>query len=218
MNLMIDIGGGTTDISFFTIEKDNDSGRDKPQVYAFYSLDKGLNFLTRADDEIRPGVNSNVANASEIDPKRLRYLQNEKKKVCSVIRNSLHKYREDQTSFGPRTLNNALKGRPLVYTGGGSTFKILRSVYDTYEEIRLISDKEWNDQSVEDIEYIIKSKLCPILSTAYGLSISTEDDNIVMKPFSDIFKDIREKDDPQKGFIYSTRDKFDYGIDFNAWK
>lgn len=218
MNLMIDIGGGTTDISFFTIEKDNDSGRDKPQVYAFYSLDKGLNFLTRADDEIRPGVNSNVANASEIDPKRLRYFQKEIKKVCSVIRNSLHKYREDQTSFGPRTLNNALKGRPLVYTGGGSTFKILRSVYDTYEEIRLISDKEWNDQSVEDIEYIIKSKLCPILSTAYGLSISTEDDNIVMKPFSDIFKDIREKDDPQKGFIYSTRDKFDYGIDFNAWK
>ena len=37
MSLMIDIGGGTTDISFFTIEN------NKPQVYDFYSINKGLN-------------------------------------------------------------------------------------------------------------------------------------------------------------------------------
>ena len=46
MSLMIDIGGGTTDISFFTIE-DN-----KPQVYDFYSINKGLNYLTGANDVI----------------------------------------------------------------------------------------------------------------------------------------------------------------------
>lgn len=190
LNLMIDIGGGTTDISFFTIED------DKPQVYAFFSLDKGLNFLTHADDKIKPGVNSNVASASEIDFTRLKIYQKEIRKVCSIIRNNLHKHLKEQTSILPGTLNEALKGRPLVYSGGGSTFRILRSVYDTFEEIKLISDKEWNDKSVEEIEYIVKDNLCPILSTAYGLANSTEHDNIEMKPFSDIFAHLRSyKDD-----------------------
>ena len=36
MSLIIDIGGGTTDISFFTIEN------GQPQVYDFFSVDKGL--------------------------------------------------------------------------------------------------------------------------------------------------------------------------------
>ena len=43
MSLIIDIGGGTTDISFFTIEN------GQPQVYDFFSVDKGLNFLTGID-------------------------------------------------------------------------------------------------------------------------------------------------------------------------
>ncbi len=210
MNLMIDIGGGTTDISFFTIEK------DKPQVYAFFSLDKGLNFLTHADDEIKPGVDSNVSNASEIDLKRLKYFQKEIRKVCSIIRNDLHKQLKAQTSFMPRTLNNALRGRPLVYSGGGSTFKILRSVYDTYEEIKLISDKEWNDKSVEDIEYIIKDKLCPILSTAYGLAISTENDNIEMKPFSDIFAHLRSSKDSSLIVFNPEEDKYKRSV-YSDW-
>lgn len=210
MNLMIDIGGGTTDISFFTIEK------DKPQVYAFFSLDKGLNFLTHADDEIKPGVDSNVASASEIDPRRLKYYQKEIRKVCSIIRNDLHKQLKAQTSFMPRTLNNALRGRPLVYSGGGSTFKILRSVYDTYEEIKLISDKEWNDKSVEDIEYIIKDKLCPILSTAYGLAISTENDNIEMKPFSDIFAHLRSSKDGSHIVFNPEEDKYKRSV-YSDW-
>lgn len=210
MNLMIDIGGGTTDISFFTIEN------DKPQVYAFFSIDKGLNFLTRADDVIKPGVDSNVANASEIDPKRLKYFQKEIRKVCSIIRNNLHKYRETQTSFMARTLNNALRGRPLVYSGGGSTFRILRSVYDTYEDIKLISDKEWNDKAVEDIEYIIKSKLCPILSTAYGLSISTENDNIETKPFSDIFAHLRSSKNGSHIVYNSEDDKYKRSV-YSDW-
>lgn len=40
MSLMVDIGGGTTDISFFTIQN------GAPAVYKFWSLNKGLNYLT----------------------------------------------------------------------------------------------------------------------------------------------------------------------------
>lgn len=210
MNLMIDIGGGTTDISFFTIEE------NKPQVYAFYSLNKGLNFLTHVDDNIKSGVDSNVKNASSIDNRRLKHFEKEIKQICRSLRDSLYKELQSQTSISPRRLNDALRGRPLVYTGGGSTFKKLRVVYDTFADIKLISHREWNDKSVEDIQYIVKDKLCPILSTAYGLAISTENDDIMMKPFKDIFANMRSKngshvvfnaeDDPHKRSVYSDWD------------
>ena len=48
MSLVIDIGGGTTDISFFTIEREKESYKDHPQVYDFFSINKGLNYLTDA--------------------------------------------------------------------------------------------------------------------------------------------------------------------------
>ena len=56
MSLMVDIGGGTTDISFFTIEEDKKNPKNnKLRVYDFKSINKGINFLTDstvlADDE-----------------------------------------------------------------------------------------------------------------------------------------------------------------------
>ena len=54
MSLMIDIGGGTTDISFFTIMD------KKPRIYDFYSVDKGLNFLTDASCLKNDRITSNI--------------------------------------------------------------------------------------------------------------------------------------------------------------
>jgi len=65
------------------------------------------------------------------------------------------------------------------------------------------------------------SKLCPVLSTAYGLSISVTNDNIEKKPFRDIFKDRRgDKEDSQNKARSLGRDYggFDYGDDWDAWK
>ena len=185
MSLMIDIGGGTTDISFFTIE-DN-----KPQVYDFYSVNKGLNFLTYANENRQEGIDIVVKDDSEIaNSRRITYIM-EINQVCEQLRSKLQFEFKKQSGLNIHRLLDALKNRPLVYCGGGSTFKCLRVGYGGYQDRKQISHKEWNVKSINDIDEIIDNGLCPILSTAYGLAISTENDNIVMKPFHDIFEKLR---------------------------
>lgn len=84
MSLMIDIGGGTTDISFFTINTDN-----KPQVYGLYSIEKGLNYLTDAINVNRNKISSNVQSDSEILKDRKHVYEKEIESVCRKLNNNL---------------------------------------------------------------------------------------------------------------------------------
>ena len=213
--LMIDIGGGTTDISFFNIDV-NDK---MPQVYDFFSINKGLNFLT-GENKIPKGATVNVRNASEIDPARMRIFFDEINGVYGKLKSALMSEFCKQTGRVLRELYDALENRPLVYCGGGSTFNILRKSYGGFNDIRLVSQKEWNIKCVQDVEEIINNNLCPILSTAYGLAISTEDDNINMKPFRDLFEKMREnfKKKSASSTFGSAYGGFSYGDDWDAWK
>lgn len=214
MSLMIDIGGGTTDISFFTIEN------KKPQVYDFFSINKGLNFLTGANENSQIGTVVNVLDASEINQGRRNAYINEVNHVCNSLQAKLQHEFKRQTGLENYRLFDALKNRPLVYCGGGSTFKSLRVCYGGYQDRKLISHKEWNAKSVKDMDEIIDNELCPILSTAYGLAISTENDNIVMKPFNDIFENIRgiKEEHQYKSKFGSVYGGFCYTDDWDAWK
>lgn len=219
MSLMIDIGGGTTDISFFTIEK------NKPQVYDFYSINKGLNFLTGANESNQSGTTVNVLDGAEIIQSRRNTYINEVNQVCDSLKNKLQTEFKKQTGLHVHRLLDALKNRPLVYCGGGSTFKSLRVGYGGYQDRKQISHKEWNVKAIKDINNIILDDLCPILSTAYGLAISTENDNIVMKPFKDIFENIRgvEEEHSHKTVsghrsFGSALGGFSYSDDWDAWK
>ena len=214
MSLMIDIGGGTTDISFFTIEN------KKPQVYDFFSINKGLNFLTGANENNQIGTVVNVLDASEINQGRRNAYITEVNFVCNSLQAKLQHEFKRQTGLENYRLFDALKNRPLVYCGGGSTFKSLRVCYGGYQDRKLISHKEWNAKSVKDMDEIIDNELCPILSTAYGLAISTENDNIVMKPFNDIFENIRgiKEEHQYKSKFGSVYGGFSYTDDWDAWK
>ena len=92
-------------------------------------------------------------------------------------------------------------------------------VYDGFKELKVISFNEWNQKAVKDISEIKSRKLCPILSTAYGLAISTENDNIKLTPFRDIFKSMRgaseEVKNPQR---QRPMGNFSYMDDYDAWK
>ncbi|MGM9699687.1 MAG: hypothetical protein ACI4A7_02610 [Prevotella sp.] len=218
MSLMIDIGGGTTDISFFTIEG------NKPQVYDFYSINKGLNYLTGANESNQTGTKVNVQDASEIIQGRRVVYINELNQVCDTLRSKLQKEFRLQTGLSMHRLVDALKNRPLVYCGGGSTFKTLRVSYGGYQDKKQISHKEWNMKCIRDMDEIIDEGLCPILSTAYGLAISTEDDNIKIKPFKDIFEGIRGYEEEHHHKITrntnfgSAYGGFSYADDWDAWK
>ncbi len=217
MSLIVDIGGGTTDISFFTIEK------EKPQVYWFKSINKGLNYLTDADATNDTRHDSNVKDFSEINFSHLNAFANDLNDICVNLRRSLINELRKQSTLPVQRLTEALRARPLVYSGGGSTFEKLRKPHLGFSDIIHISEKEWHSEVMKDIDIISSLNLCPILSTAYGLSISVTDDKIRCKPFRDIFENVRnwtEEKKPKK-YVFGgsiSSDGFDYGTDYDAIK
>lgn len=220
-SMIIDIGGGTTDISFFIIEN------NKPVVYEFYSLNKGLNYLIAVDINEKKGTEINVKNEREIIYERKRVYDKEIQNIYNKFYDRLIREFNSQTNLKISRLLTRFKNRPLVYSGGGSKFKSLCITHGRFNELHYVTDREWNKGAVIDIETIIQYELCPILSTSYGLSISSEHDNITVMPFRDLFDKLRglkEEDlsehKPKKYLDRSKRDydRFDYEDDYNACK
>ncbi len=223
MNLIVDIGGGTTDISFFTIEeKIKKSKVYHPQVYDFYSLNKGLNYLTCQDNASDSLLSKDVhiIKDNEIDRDRLSTYFSEIQRICDNLIEKLKSEWTLQTIHEKEKLINALKIRPVIYTGGGSTMGLLRRAYGGFKETHLISYDSWKSKQFDNESLFTNIALCPILSTAYGLSISVAHDNIVKKPFRDIFMDRRNdvKEDGKKRELGKDYGGFDYGNDWDAWK
>ena len=220
MSVMFDIGGGTTDVSFFTIE-DN-----MPQVYDFFSINKGLNYLTDSNPEDNSRKDSNTSNSDLKDHLISGYqgLVNQRfdDLYQRIVRNFKH-----NTSLNAEKLKAVLRNRPIIFCGGGSTFSRLRRGYAGFTELHLVSEKEWDTRSVTEMPDIIEKKLCPILSTAYGLAISRANDNIKMKPFNDLFghmRDYEEDTTHPMSRAYKGRSSFGQDIggvsyeDYDAYK
>ena len=186
MNLMVDIGGGTTDISFFTMEKEKETDKTaKPQIYELLSAPIGLNFLTKAEEQLDSGkVDSNVDTNAKLD--WIREYIDKISDICYRLRQRILKLYDNSTKLNRDRITQALKDRLIIYTGGGSTFSSLRRPYDGFTDIKHITTHEWGTQSFDEMEEI--SKLCPILSTVFGLSISATTDKFKTKPLNELFK------------------------------
>lgn len=237
MSLMVDIGGGTTDISFFTIEEDKKNPMNsKLKVYDFQSINKGLNFLTNSDflnDKKR--LDSNIGSASELSRVLIKIYKNELNRKCGALRRRLFKEFKIQGDLPESHFYQAIAKRPIVYTGGGSSFATLRQGYHGFKDVIHINHKQWKSSIIEDLSTIVSLGLCPILSTAYGLSISRTHDKIICEPFRDVFRGIRQT--KNRGHEYSGNkgnktktipksfgrniggsQRFSYMDDYDAWK
>lgn len=149
--------------------------------------------------------------------------------ICASLRGRLYKEFKIQGDLPDESFQKAMTNRPIVYTGGGSSFSILRHGYHGFKDVIHITHKNWKDSAIEDLASIVALGLCPILSTAYGLSISRPNDEITCEPFRDVFSGIRQtkgKDNsqhPQKhkkafGHDIGGSGGFNYMDDYDAWK
>lgn len=205
MSLMVDIGGGTTDISFFTIKE------GKPQVYDFYSINKGLNFLTNVENKKNKQLDSKVNDERDIKKERRERYRKHIMKVHNQLIHRLEKEFPKRLDLKIRRLMQALQSRPIVYSGGGSTFDSLRVGYGGFQDIIHVSEKEWRTEVVKDMYKIKALGLCPILSTAYGLSIGMPDDDVRLESFEDIYSNLREYE-PSTSYVVKPDYMDDAGI------
>lgn len=187
MNLMVDIGGGTTDISFFEVDN------HKPIIYDYQSISKGINFIIENvfDKDILK-IDKTISLDSEVvDENKLEDGKNiykaELNEFCGRLISTLQqKFRK--TGFEYYRLNEGLQNRPVVYNGGGSTFDGMRNAIYGFNQVRQIDKDCWRGMRIENI---IEDELCPILSVALGLSVYQDKDEIVIYPIDKLFEHLK---------------------------
>ncbi len=188
MSLMVDVGGGTTDMTFFTVEE------DKPKIYDYSSIPFGLNFIVETanpnlQDKFESTLDLNCISEQKLKPAINQYYQN-LQNACRALLSRLERSFE-RTGFPIFKLRNALQNRIVIYSGGGSTFEVLRKPVSSFSDIIHISPKVWEGMTIDEIEAYLP--LCPIISTALGLSISEQDDNVILSTVDEMFKHLEGK-------------------------
>lgn len=183
MSLLIDIGGGTTDISFFTLQN------NLPQIYFYTSINMGLNYLTNSNNALdnSPYINQNA----QIVEERFNKFTEEINTICSnLVSELLHRF---PNRLARRRLYDALQNRPIIYIGGGSSFNQLCNGYNGFNSIIHISEQEWRSELIpnQQIKQIRENNLFKILSTSYGLSIAQINDDIKLNELKTIFDHIQ---------------------------
>ena len=183
MNIMVDIGGGTTDITFFTIEN------SCPKIYDYSSISYGLNYIIEKanphlKDKFDIDLNLSIIDSQELSSFISSYYQKLRGSCGDLVEKLFTSF--PKTGYPTFKLTDALKKRPIVYSGGGSTYDFLRKPVFPFTDVTQISPKIWQGMNIKEISKFID--VCPIVSTALGLAISEIHDDVELATINDIFK------------------------------
>lgn len=172
MHLLVDIGGGTTDIVFFTIDEAR-----MPSIHTVQSFHKGLNYILEQYVDEYPDVSMGEAqellrtNIDRFQSAISVYSSELRRELNSLIDHVIHEFNTEMVGTGINTsrLVEAMMGRPIVYCGGGSVYPNLRIAHHYFSDKRLIN------KDTLSIPNLLNRGLDPvlytILATSYGLSI-----------------------------------------------
>lgn len=185
MSIMLDMGGGTTDISFFVIE---DNG--EPHIYHFESIAKGLNFFLEYEDR-HSFRTIDFSKKKELEDIPRDVFNNAFKEfkgnIDTVIKNLTDFLHQDTISRGfmKSAFRDAVQNRPAIYTGGGCYDNRMRKpIFD-------FSDVKYIDKKILGIPNVVEENRVTIpyslMATAFGLSIQRLDDEIEVSKKEDLF-------------------------------
>ena len=174
MHLLVDVGGGTTDIAFFTIDEAR-----MPSIHTVKSFSKGLNYVLERFIEAHPEYSMAEAQArlrthtKEFQNAIEAYTRELRKELNYIVDHVTHEFNVEiaGTGFSQARLTEAMVGRPIVYCGGGSVFPNIRIGHHFFSDQRLINKDVLNipnlqNRGIDPVYYTI-------LATSYGLSIPT---------------------------------------------
>ena len=169
INAIVDIGGGTTDISIFSAFEDSKSsekGNIAVKIYDYMSIPYGVN-------------------AIELYGKEEHFKQVEKS--IGHIASNLQNYAKDigVNSSESKVITN---NRPVVFSGGGSLRRECCKAYGGFSDIIHITTSMLTDSSINYLSNDIA-----MLNTALGLAQCDEDDSdIPLQSYDDLFSNVKD--------------------------
>lgn len=192
MNLLIDIGGGTTDLSFFTIDKKKVEERKDPlSIYYYESLPKGINYIVESATngvfifDRHLSLNSKELDEDSLNDAKQKYRFEVSNSCKRLLREIWNAYKNSGQS--PSKFNEALKDRPLVYSGGGSTFKGMCNEIETFTSVKTFDGGYLKHLFIDGFSQLEEKRLFPILAVSLGLSVEQINDDILVCPINELF-------------------------------
>ena len=174
MNLTVDIGGGTTDITFFTVYK------DELKIFKYWSIPRGLNYIAESS-----GFDYSEGDfSSQCSNEVLEKYNNKKQEIVGIlIKKLLSKIKT--TGVYKDNLMASLKDRIIVYAGGGSIYKSIANEIPYFSEVYKISSEMWKEETIADKKSV--QDICFLLTIAYGLSLADEESDVKLCSIESIF-------------------------------
>ena len=172
LNLLMDIGGGSTDISLFNVIKKR--GEFQPNISHILSIHKGLNHLFKL--YIEDNENVSIEEARKIfenDPDSFDdYIYNFRMEIAKEIQSKIYlPLLEAATKSGLSSsqIKDALYSRPVIYTGGGGVYETLVDSIHVFTDAMSMSHDFIALKNITNKE-LTENELS-ILSVSYGLSV-----------------------------------------------
>jgi hypothetical protein len=200
--LLVDIGGGTTDIAFFSVMHET----LLPNIYELISIPYGLNYIFNSYKQLHanldlPTIQQLMLNNSiDIDDCLNTYLYKLLTKVQTILDEADTSYSKiaKLKHLKSSGLDEALHKSMILYCGGGSIYQTMRKPLKCFSDIRLLG------RSLMDIPTLLNKDISenhfPMLATAYGLSLPLEG-KIECVPVTKMFEHLMpENDDNQSSY------------------
>lgn len=167
LNMMIDIGGGTTDISLFSVVKEDSNLILK--IFYYTSVNLGLNYLYKNPALMEKGYETSENSLSLLNVHHYNAMINRRLQNFMIQFESAFKSAA-LGMFDKDDIDVTIRDKQTIYVGGGSIFGILRQKRNHFQDVRQIDARDWDKNNI--VDYQEMSLLCPILATSYGLAIS----------------------------------------------
>lgn len=212
-HLLVDIGGGTTDMALFCVNHDN----WKPDVIYVTSFPNGINHILEA---------TSVANKQPMEILQETFLRSPshhsfRHPICSY-HSILRREGEDVSTKIKKSftgsfyhhgrklpeLEKALKNQPVIFGGGGGAFQELHIPLQSFTDLRKINKGMLGIRNL--LTTGIDEKTFPILATSYGLASYEKEYGETLKctDISIAFKTFL----PRKDKGRSIYDRYEHGL------
>lgn len=173
MHILVDIGGGTTDVAFFTVNSELE-----PSIHCVKSFHRGLNYVFEIF--CRENTGYSISDAQELfmeDQHLFRsgieaYTKELNTQLSQMINYIIHEFLNEAGDKGYHTsdLTDAMKGRPIVYCGGGSMYRMMQIRDRYFADIKMVDKNMLSISNLRNTN--VDERLFPILAISYGLSIA----------------------------------------------
>jgi hypothetical protein len=171
-SLLVDIGGGTTDVALFTLNEQ----KDAPDIAAVVSIQGGLNSILETVRKEKPNLTEGSLQAGLQKTWDLQYMAGAKelnnaisKRISELLRELVQQFNLVNHGLDVDALHRALLGRPIYYCGGGGVFIPLRKERGPFSDVYQISSAHLQIPNLRN--GVLNAPMDTIMAIAYGLSV-----------------------------------------------